>query len=56
MGSPTYNATVLVLHKTKLGESDLILTFLTQDGRQLRAVARVARKPNSSFSSRAKWM
>lgn len=52
MGSPTYNATVLVLHKTKLGESDLILTFLTQDGRQLRAVARGARKPTSSFSSR----
>lgn len=52
MGSPTYNATVLVLHKTKLGESDLILTFLTEDGRQLRAVARGARKPTSSFSSR----
>ncbi|MDO4501874.1 MAG: DNA repair protein RecO [Coriobacteriia bacterium] len=52
MGSRTYNADVLVLNKTKLGETDLILTLLAEDGRQLRAVARGARKPTSSFSSR----
>ena len=52
MAQPTYSARVIVLGKTKLGESDLILTLLAQDGSQLRAVAKGARKPQSSFSSR----
>ena len=52
MAASTYTARVIVLRKTKLGESDLILTFLAQDGSQTRAVAKGARKPNSSFSSR----
>ncbi len=52
MAAPTYNARVLVLRKTKLKESDLILTLLKQDGSQIRAVAKGARKPTSSFSSR----
>lgn len=52
MAAPTLCEDVLVLKKTKLGESDLILSFLAEDGRQLRAVAKGARKPTSSFSSR----
>lgn len=49
---PTYRARVIVLRKTKLGEADLIVTLLAQDGSQLRAVAKGARKPSSPFSSR----
>ena len=52
MAQSTYNARVLVLRKTKLGESDLILSLLAQDGSQIRAVAKGARKPTSQFSSR----
>lgn len=49
---PSYSARVLVLRKTKLGETDLILTMLAEDGRQLRAVAKGARKPGSRFGAR----
>lgn len=52
MAAPTYRARSIVLRKTKLGESDLIVTLLAEDGSQLRAVAKGARKPTSSFSSR----
>ena len=52
MAGPTYSLHAIVLRKTKLGESDLILTLLAEDGRQVRSVAKGARKPNSSFSSR----
>ncbi|MDO4182382.1 MAG: DNA repair protein RecO [Coriobacteriia bacterium] len=52
MAQPTYTADCLVLNKTKLGETDLILTCLAADGQQLRFVAKGARKPSSSFSSR----
>ncbi|WP_294419639.1 DNA repair protein RecO [uncultured Senegalimassilia sp.] len=52
MAQSTYSARVLVLRKTKLGESDLILSLLAQDGSQIRAVAKGARKPTSQFSSR----
>ncbi len=52
MPSSTYKCRVLVLKKTKLGESDLILTCLKDDGSQLRAVAKGARKPKNSFSAR----
>ena len=52
MVGPTYSLHAIVLRKTKLGESDLILTLLAEDGRQVRAVAKGARKPNSPFSSR----
>lgn len=47
MASPTYRCNALVLKKTKLGESDLILTCLKDDGSQLRAVAKGARKPTN---------
>lgn len=49
---PAYRARALVLKKTKLGETDLIVTMLAEDGRQLRAVAKGARKPGSRFGAR----
>lgn len=52
MAAGTYRARVIVLRKTKLGESDLILTMLAEDGSQVRAVAKGARKPTSQFASR----
>jgi DNA repair protein RecO (recombination protein O) len=44
---PSYRAQALVLRKTKLGETDSILTLLAEDGRELRAVAKGHRKPGS---------
>lgn len=44
---PSYRADVLVLRKTKLGETDTIVTLLARDGRQMRAVAKGMRKPGS---------
>ena len=52
MAAATYPLHALVLRKTKLGESDLVLTLLAEDGRQVRAVAKGARRPSSPFSSR----
>ena len=50
---PAYPLRVLVLRKTKLGETDLILTLLAADGRQVRAVAKGARKPRGKLGARA---
>lgn len=47
---PSYRADVLVLRKTKLGETDTIVTLLGTDGRQVRAVAKGMRKPGSRLS------
>lgn len=52
MAQATYDARAIVLRKTKLGESDLVLTLLVEDGSQARAVAKGARKPTSPFASR----
>ena len=52
MAAPTRTITALVLKRTKLGESDVIVTLLAEDGSQYRAVAKGARKPTSSFASR----
>ncbi len=52
MAQPTYALRAVVLRRTKLGESDLILTLLAEDGSQQRAVAKGARKPKSSFAAR----
>jgi DNA repair protein RecO (recombination protein O) len=49
---PSYPLRALVLRKTKLGETDLILTLLAADGRQVRAVAKGARKPGSRLGAR----
>ena len=42
----------IVLGRTKLAEQDLILTILAQDGSQVRAVAKGARKPGGRLASR----
>lgn len=52
MAQPTYTERALVLRRTKLGESDLILTMLAEDGSLSRAVAKGARRPKSSFAAR----
>jgi DNA repair protein RecO (recombination protein O) len=49
---PAYPLRVLVLRKTKLGETDLILTLLASDGRQVRAVAKGARGPKGRLGAR----
>ncbi len=49
---PSYPLTVLVLRKTKLGESDLIVSMLAEDGSHVRAVAKGARKPGSKLAAR----
>ncbi|NTU70221.1 MAG: DNA repair protein RecO [Coriobacteriia bacterium] len=49
---PSYPLRALVLRKTKLGETDTILTLLADDGRQVRAVAKGLRKPGGRFGAR----
>lgn len=49
---PAYRAEVLVLRQTKLGETDSILTLLSRDGSQIRAVAKGLRKSGSRFGAR----
>lgn len=49
---PPYHLTALVLWKNKLAETDLIVTLLSEDGSQVRAVAKGARKPASAFAAR----
>jgi DNA repair protein RecO (recombination protein O) len=49
---PSYPLKALVLRKTKLGETDIILTLLAEDGSQVRAVAKGLRKPGSRFGGR----
>ena len=51
-GRRTYHVRACVLDRTKLGETDLILTLIAQDGRQLRAVAKGARKPGGRLAAR----
>jgi DNA repair protein RecO (recombination protein O) len=48
----TYPTRALVLRKTKLGETDTILTLLAADGHQVRAVAKGLRKPGGRFGAR----
>ena len=49
----SYRAKCIVLKKTKLGEADLILTMLAEDGTQVKGVAKGARKPgNKRFGAR----
>jgi DNA repair protein RecO (recombination protein O) len=46
---PLYTADALVLRTYKLGESDRIVVFLTEDRGKKRGVARGARRPRSRF-------
>ncbi|MDZ4178863.1 MAG: DNA repair protein RecO [Coriobacteriia bacterium] len=49
---PVRSVRALVLRKTKLGETDIIVTMLASDGHQLRAVAKGMRKPGSRLGGR----
>lgn len=51
-GRRTFRTRAVVLDRTKLGETDLILTLLAEDGRELRAVAKGARKPGGRLAAR----
>lgn len=42
----------IILDRTKLGETDLILTMLVDSGAQVRVVAKGARKPGGKFAAR----
>lgn len=48
----TWHEQALVLDRTKLGESDLILTLLTSEGCQGQAIAKGARKPAGKLASK----
>lgn len=50
--SRTYRTKAIVLDKTKLKETDLILTLLGESGRRIRAVAKGARKPGGRLAAR----
>lgn len=52
MAQPTYSSEAIVLRKTKLNETDLILTLLSEEGSIIKCVAKGARKPTSTFASR----
>lgn len=52
MASNSYSTEALVLRKTSLGESDLIVRMMDSEGRLLEAVAKGARKPTGSLSGR----
>lgn len=47
-----YRVRALALRKTRLGESDVIVTLLAEDGCRISAVAKGARKPGSRFGAR----
>src|SRR5438045_2419435 len=47
---PLYTTDALVLRTYKLGESDRIVVFLTEDRGKKRGVAKGARRPKSKFA------
>ena len=51
-GRRTYRTRAIVLDRTKLGEQDLILALLREDGCEGRAVAKGARKPGGRLAAR----
>lgn len=53
---PVYRDVGVVLRTHKLGESDRIITFITQDSGRVRAVAKGIRKTTSKFGSRLEPM
>lgn len=52
LGRRSVRRRAIVLDRTKLGEQDLILTMLSVEGDQLRAVAKGARKPGGRLAAR----
>lgn len=51
-GRRTFRTRAIVLDRTKLGETDLILSLLAADGSERRAVAKGARKPGGRLAAR----
>lgn len=51
MAGDTHVEDCIVLKKTKLGEADLIVTFMNARGERCQAIAKGARKPQGAFSS-----
>lgn len=51
-GTRTYSTEAIVLHQTKLKETDLILTLISSDGSKLQAVAKGARKGGGRLAAR----
>ena len=51
-GSRTYTSEGIVVHQTKLRESDLILTLVASDGSKMQAVAKGARKGGGRLAAR----
>ena len=51
----TRRTQAIVLDRTKLAETDLILTLLAQDGSQVRAVAKGARRPGGKLAARCEF-
>ena len=51
-GRRTWRTRATVLSRTKLSEQDLILTLLSEDGCEVRAVAKGARKPSGKLAGR----
>lgn len=51
MAAPTYKARGIVLRKTRLSESDLIVELIDDEGKKLKLVAKGARKPASRLSA-----
>ena len=45
------STSIVVLKKTKLGETDLIITGFSEEGDQIRAVAKGARRPGSKLGA-----
>lgn len=50
--SPTYICDVVVFHKTRIAENDLVFDMVADSGEIVRAVAKSARKPGNTFSNR----
>jgi DNA repair protein RecO (recombination protein O) len=48
---PDYSSQILVLKKTKLGETDLIITGFSHEGHQVRAVVKGGRRPGSKLGT-----
>jgi DNA repair protein RecO (recombination protein O) len=48
---PDSSVTILVLRKTRLSETDLIITGFSEAGQQVRAVAKGARRPGSRLGA-----
>lgn len=52
MASRTIDVHGIVIGKTKLGEADLIIRMLAEDGSRVEAIAKGARKPQGSLSAK----